>query len=204
MKKILILSALFIILLIPHKVSALNEVNIYFFHKDTCSICEQERVFLKALQQDRYPNIRVFYYEINDTDNYNLMLQAKSMFNEKSDGVPFTIIADTPYLGFNQGLKGSFQKAIYRASVNKYENKFGQKIGATYRTDLQGSVQEYKDNANYQVEETSGKVHEPTKTPKEKTSKFIKYRNSIILVSIGLVLGIVFVVLSIIEYRKGK
>ena len=204
MKKILITSLLFLILLIPNSVYALNEVNVYFFHSSSCNICEQERIFLKALQQDRYPNIRIFDYEISDPDYYNLMLQAKALFNEKGEGVPFTVIADTPYYGFNQGIKGAFQRTIYKASVNKYENKFGQKIGETYRTDLQGTVQEYKANSNYTVEETSGKVHEPTKTPKEKTSIYIKYRNSFILISAGAVLLVIFIILSIKEFRKGR
>lgn len=204
MKKILITCLLFILFLMPSEAFALNEVNIYFFHRSSCNICEQERVFLKALQQDRYPNIRIFDYEISDPDYYNLMLEAKNMFNEKGEGVPFTVIADTPYYGFNQGIKGAFQRAIYKASVNKYENKFGQKIGETYRTDLQGTVQEYKDNANYTIEETSGKVHEPSKTPKEQTSTYQKYKNSIILIAAGIVLLIIFLILSIRDFRKDR
>ena len=204
MKKLLLIITLFLMLLVPSEVYALNEVNIYFFHSSTCNICEQERIFLKALQQDRYPNIRIFDYEISDPDYYNLMLKAKALFNEKGEGVPFTVIADTPYYGFNQGIKGSFQRAIYKASVNKYENKFGQQIGETYRTDLQGTVQEYKDNSNYTVEETSGKVHEPSKTPKEKTSLYQKYRNSMILIGAGIVLLVIFIILSIKEFRKGR
>ena len=204
MKKILVTCLLFLILLIPNEVYALNEVNIYFFHSNSCNICEQERVFLKALQQDRYPNIRIFDYEISDPDYYNLMQEAKKMFNEQGTGVPFTVVADTPYYGFNQGIKGSFQRTIYKASMNKYENKFGQKIGETYRTDLQGTVQEYKDNANYTIEETSGKVHEQSKTPKEQTSLYKKYKNSIILIGAGILLLIIFVIISVNDYRKGR
>ena len=113
MKKFLFYSFLFVLFLIPSKAFALNEVNVYFFHSDTCNICEQERIYLQALKQDRYPNMRIHYYETSDPDNFKLMEEAKQLYGITQNGVPFTVIADTPYTGFSQGIKGEFQRTVY-------------------------------------------------------------------------------------------
>ena len=201
MKKKLSFILLFILFLIPSKALALNEVNIYFFHSDTCNICEQEKVFLQALKQDRYSNIRVYDYEISDASNYNLMEEAKKMYNITQTGVPFTVIGDKAYAGFNQGAKGIFQKNIYQASINKYENKLGQKLGITYRTDLEGEAKEYKENSSYTVEETSGISHA---TKKEDTSAFKKYKSSIVLIAVGVLLLVVFIIISVVDFRRDR
>ena len=198
MKKLLFLSILLLMVLIPTNCFALNEVNVYFFHDDDCSICEQERVYLQALQKDRYPNMRIYSYEIGTETNHNLMLQAKKLYNESRTGVPFTIVGDKVFYGFSQGVKGEFQQAVYTYSNNKYENKLGQQIGISYKTDLEGTVQEYKENSNYTVEETSGKETTPTK---KKNPDISKYTNSIILVSAGIILFVIYIVLKIRERR---
>ena len=202
MKKVLF-SLLLVVFLLPQSVFALNEVNIYFFHSDTCNICEQEKIYLKALKQDRYPNMRIHYYEISNQDNFKLMQHAKEMFGESRSGVPFTIIADKPFYGFTQGLKGSFQKTVYEASINKYEDKLGKELGIIYDPYLDGEVKEYKENSNYTIEETSGKEHVVVDEKKEIKKKidWKKYRASMILVGIGIVLAIIFAVLKVLESR---
>lgn len=200
MKKILFLF-MFLVLFIPNGVFALNEVNVYFFHSKTCDICEQERIYLQALKE-RYPNMRIYSYEISENDNYNLMQEAKNLFNETGSGVPFTVIADTPFYGFNQGLKGNFQRTVYLASTNKYSNKLGEKLGITYSTDLDGEVEEYKDNADYKIEETV-EVSKPTSKKNDDPTFFKKYQSSIILVGLGLILLIIYCILKIFE-RRGR
>ena len=202
MKKILF-GLLLAVFLLPQSVFALNEVNVYFFHSDTCNICEQEKIYLKALKQDRYPNMRIHYYEISDQNNFELMQHAKELFGENRSGVPYTIIADTPFYGFTQGLKGSFQKAVYEASTNKYEDKLGKELGIIYDPYLEGEVQEYKENANYTIEETSGKEHVKVDEKKEIKKKidWKKYKASIILIGMGIVLAIIFAILKVLENR---
>ena len=202
MKKILLLILLAFLLIPSNCFATVNEVNIYFFHSATCDICKQEKTYLQALK-NRYPNIRVYEYETSDNeDNYKLMREIKNMYGESRTGVPFTVIADTAYLGFNEATKCKMQKVIYNASYNNYENKVGQRLGITYRTDLEGEVQEYKEQETYSVEEkgTEGKH------PKAKVydSKYEKYKASIILIGIGLVLAIICLIIKIFERRDRK
>ena len=198
MKKILYLLLIAFLLVIPNSVYALNEVNVYFFHKKTCDICEQERIYLQALK-DRYPNMRIYSYEVSDEHNYELMQQARNIFNDTRTGVPYTVIADTPYHGFSQGIKGNFQRSVYLASTNKYENKVGQMLNLTYKDDLEGEVQEYKENSDYVIEE-KGEGYHPTYT--ETSSTFKKYKASIILIGSGLILLVIYLILKIVERRR--
>lgn len=198
MKKILYILITVLLLVIPNSVYALNEVNVYFFHKKTCDICEQERVYLQALKE-RYPNMRIYSYEVSDEHNYDLMLQARKIFDDTRTGVPYTVIADTPYHGFSQGIKGNFQRSVYLASTNKYENKVGQMLNLTYKNDLEGTVQEYKENTDYTIEEHGEGTH-PKYT--DNTSTFKKYQASIILIGSGLILLIIYLILKIVEKRR--
>lgn len=198
MKKVFYLLIITLLLVIPNSVYALNEVNVYFFHKKTCDICEQERIYLQALKE-RYPNMRIYSYEVSDEHNYDLMMQARKIFDDTRTGVPYTVIADTPYHGFSQGIKGNFQRSVYLASTNKYENKVGQMLNLTYKDDLEGTVKEYKENTDYTIEEHGEGTH-PDYT--ETTSTFKKYKASIILISSGLVLLIIYLILKIVEKRR--
>ncbi len=198
MKKAFYLLIIVFVLSIPNSVYALNEVNVYFFHKKTCDICEQERIYLQALKE-RYPNMRIYSYEVSDEINYELMVKARGIFNDTRTGVPYTVIADTPYHGFSQAIKGNFQRSVYLASTNKYDNKVGQMLNLTYKDNLEGTVQEYKENSDYTIEEHGEGTH-PDYT--EYSSTFKKYRASIILIGSGLILLIIYLILKIVEKRR--
>lgn len=199
MKKMLYLLILLMVIMIPNEVLALNEVNVYFFHKSSCDICKQESVYLEALKK-RYPNMRIYSYDINDENNYNLMKQARNLFDDTRLGVPYTVIADTPFHGFSQGIKGRMQKTVYEASINPYTNKLGKVLNIEYKNDLEGTVEEYKDNASYTIEEKGEEGNHPKY--KEYSTTFKKYQASIILISAGLVLLIIYLILKIHERRR--
>ena len=186
-----------LLLLIPNSVFAINEVNVYFFHSNDCDICVQEKVYLEALQK-RYPNMRIYSYEISENNNNALMLQAKELYNVTRTGVPYTVIGDSAYSGFSQTSKALFQKKVYEYSKNSYQNKLGMQLGISYRNDLEGEVQEYKDNEQYQIEESSGVVREPSKI---KENGYDKYKVSFYLVGAGLILSVIAFVIHTIEKR---
>lgn len=197
MKKMIVIIFMFILLLIPNsEVLAINEVNIYFFYDDGCSICEQEKIYLEALKK-RYPNMRVYFYEVSDANNNNLMVKAKNMYNLSTSGVPFTVIGDKAYLGFSQTKKALFQKTVYEYSKTAYENKLGKELGISYRKDLEGEVEEYKDNADYIIEETSGKTH----TTSQNEPTFDKYKVSIYLIIAGIILAFIVCIIHLLEKR---
>lgn len=143
--------------------------------------------------------MRIYSYEISDSKNNDLMLRAKSMFNETRTGVPYTVIGDSAYLGFSQNSKALFQKKVYEYSKNTYNNKFGKELGISYRNDLEGKVEEYKDNSQYQIEESSGNVNKPNDT--KNNSSYDKYKVSIYLVAAGVILALIACFIRILEKR---
>lgn len=204
-KKVILFSLFLFMMIFPMSVFALNEVNVYFFYSPTCNICSQEKAFLEALQQNKYPNLRIYYYDTSEDKNLALMNQAKELYQETTNGVPFTIIGDSAFAGFSQGRKCSIQKAIYQYSYHAYENKFGTTIsGTSYRTDLEGDVEEYDGEEDYMIEENPGGTITENQTTEEKESLFdnSKFRSSMILVLCGVILGIIVLFLTFFERRN--
>lgn len=194
-RKVFVLCFLFFI--IPIKVCAMNEVNVYFFYSDDCKFCSQEKAYLEALKQ-RYPNMRIYRYEVSGDANLALMNQAKTMYGVEA-GVPFTIIGDDTYLGFSQGKKSQMQKSVYDYSLKPYDNKFGYSVlNIGYRTDLTGTPAEYKDNSEYKIEESGTMQITPNEDKKPMNSK---YRASIVLISMGVIVGLTTILITIYERR---
>lgn len=200
MKKLGLLFLVLLLFVIPKTVRAINEVNVYFFYSNGCDFCNQEKAYLQALQQ-RYPNMRIYSYEISDSSNNDLMIEAKKIYQVSQGGVPFTVIGDTAYSGFSQSKKALFQKTVYEYSTKVYENRLGNRLGITYRNDLEGTVEEYKNNDQYQVEESSGvdRIITPIKG-----SSYDKYLSSFILVMTGFSLSCVALVLYVLERRGNR
>lgn len=201
MKKLLFIVGLLFLIVIPSKAYAINEVNVYYFYSDTCNICSQENIYLQALKK-RYPNMRIYSYNTGKEENRDLLNQVKQIFNVNTSGVPFTVIGDTSYIGFSQGKKGNMQKSVYDYSLNTYQDKVGKLVGITYNSNLDGKVEEYKDNEDYVIEENSGKEH--TSTSKMPESKVKKYQASVLLVSIGVILALLVLLISILERRRNR
>jgi len=202
MKKLFWGVILFLVLLIPNKALALNEVNIYFFHSESCDYCKQEKAYLEALKE-RYFNIKTYYYDVSTDTNNDLMKRAKELYGVKESGIPFTIIGDSTFVGFSQKKKCDMEDAIYNYSYNKYENKFGTNILTIgYRTDLTGDVEKKHDESDYVVEETvevTTTIKQDTKSPIWDNTKF---KASVILGLVGIDLGLVVLIITLLERRR--
>lgn len=92
-----------IISLFPIKIHAQekNLVNIYLFHSNTCHHCEQEIKALNKIQKN-YSNIKIYKYEIHDEKNMNYYESILQMYHLKSKNVPFIVIGDKYYIGYNE------------------------------------------------------------------------------------------------------
>ena len=64
-----------------------NLVNIYLFYSDTCPHCANEKKLLSELE-DTYDNIRIYKYEVGNSDNSKLLEEVASMFDTKVPAVP--------------------------------------------------------------------------------------------------------------------
>lgn len=89
-----------------------KQVNVYLFHSNTCSHCKAEIEFLNEIQKE-YENLKINLYEINDVkENKELMIKIKEKLNIDSPMVPFTVIGDYYYIGYNDGVKDGIKNLI--------------------------------------------------------------------------------------------
>ena len=106
-----------------------NLVNIYLFHSDTCPHCKEEIKFLDELEEE-YNNIRIYKYEIGNTENLKLLEEVSNLYDTPVMGVPFTVIGDKYFKGFNyENYHERFIAAIDFYSNNGYRDRVGEYIG---------------------------------------------------------------------------
>lgn len=129
-----------------------NLVNIYLFYSDTCPHCAAEKELLKELE-DEYDNIRIYKYEVNTGDNTKLLLDVAELLDTEVTGVPFTVIGDKVYKGFNyDNYKSRFLGTIEYYSFNGYKDIVGEYIG-DIELPLYDVDEEDDDNYNEYIEE---------------------------------------------------
>ena len=121
-----------------------NLVNIYLFYSDSCPHCANEKKLLKELEEE-YNNIRIYKYEVNTGNNMDLLIKVAELFDTEVSGVPFTVIADKVYKGFNyENYKSRFLGTIDYYSDNGYKDIVGEYIGG-----IELPKYEIKENSNF-------------------------------------------------------
>lgn len=137
MKKILLWLILTITLLFPMAINA-EEINLYLFHSQDCTHCQSERKWLESIK-DKYDNLNIYEYEITrNSDNSALLDKVKERLSSTSNYVPYTVIGEQHWIGWNEDNKTKITEAIEnydfskRDIVNEVINNIdGGKIGNT-------------------------------------------------------------------------
>ena len=129
MKKYIFVMLFLLVMLCPYMVKAENIVNIYLFYGDGCPHCAEEEQWLEGIKE-KYNNVHVYMYETwYDEDNDALMNQLKEKYEVTRKGVPFTIIGDKHYMGYNASIGSAIESAIRTFSYRSYEDETGVFLG---------------------------------------------------------------------------
>lgn len=102
-----------------------NKVNIYFFWGDGCPHCESEFAFFESIEEQYgdYYNLNTF--EVwNNEENASLLEVFSQSMNEDVTGVPYTIIGDKSFMGFNEDKEKEFINAITSQHQDSYDVYF--------------------------------------------------------------------------------
>ena len=137
MKKILLWLVLTTAFLFPMVINA-EEINLYLFHSQDCTHCQSERKWLESIK-DKYDNLNIYEYEITrNSDNSALLDKVKERLSSTSNYVPYTVIGEQHWIGWNEDNKAKITEAIEnydfskRDIVNEVINNIdGEKIGNT-------------------------------------------------------------------------
>ena len=111
-KKLLYLFVLFSLMFIPNIVSGKEEVNLYLFHSKDCSHCKAEREWLESIK-DEYDYLNIYEYEVTrNVDNSQLLQDVKERLSSTTKYVPFTVIGEKYFIGWNEDNKDKILNEI--------------------------------------------------------------------------------------------
>lgn len=112
-------------------------VNVYFFHGDGCPHCAEASEWFESIEEEYGSYFKVVPYEVwNDEDNKKLMDDVAKYLNETVTGVPFIIVGDRNFKGYNEEIGKDILEEIKR----QYE------LDDLSRTDVIKQYEENKEN----------------------------------------------------------
>ena len=97
-----------------------KKINVYFFWGDGCPHCEEEYEFWDSIIDDYKDKINHIYgLEVwNNKKNANNMKEFAKYKGDEIKGVPYTIIGEKSFIGFDKSKKKIIKKAIDEAYNN--------------------------------------------------------------------------------------
>ncbi len=99
-----------------------EKVNIYFFWGKGCPHCEEAFEFFESINDEynKYYNIYAFEVWFNQ-DNAKLMKRFAEAMDDIISGVPYTIIGEKTFSGFDNSMKNEFKKVIKKQAFNSFD-----------------------------------------------------------------------------------
>lgn len=143
-KKILFLLTLFLIL--PFTKAQAAEVNVNVFYGKECPFCAEEAKYLKVLKNELGDNLNIQRYEVwHNDENNELLSNVRTALNDKGDGVPFVVIGNKTFAGYNDSIAEDIKTTIYdnlkNPSVNTVELiKNGQPVPTNTSTNTDPTI----------------------------------------------------------------
>ena len=111
-KKILFLLTLLLVL--PFTQAQAEKANVTLFYGDGCPHCAKEEEYLEVLQKQLGENLNVQKYEVwNNKENENLLAQVRTVFDDDNEGVPYLVVGNRDFTGFNDDIAKDIKKAIF-------------------------------------------------------------------------------------------
>ena len=108
-----------------------NKADLYFFWANGCPHCSNEKEFLKKLEQ-KYLDLEVHSLEVTrDKESVDLLKRVGKELNVNISGVPFTVIGEHYFIGYNEQTGISIEEAVQCALQNGCSDKVGSLITST-------------------------------------------------------------------------
>lgn len=102
-----------------------NKINIYLFHGAECPHCKQEQEWLKKIKSQYKKYINIVKYEVwHNEKNAEYMKKVSEKLEAEADGVPFTIIGESYFVGYSDTIASKMENKIKeyaKIKLNKNE-----------------------------------------------------------------------------------
>lgn len=151
MKRKLILFLAFFLLLIPINVDAKTNIDIHLFYSKTCPHCKAEKEYLQELEKNN-DNVDIHLYEITENENNRTLLkEVQDIIEDPSNYVPYTVIGNKTFQGFNNDTKLKIENTIKAYEEGNYIDVVG---GIKDKTITKDNYQNLIAGKDVQVEDT--------------------------------------------------
>lgn len=102
-----------------------NEVNLYFFHGDGCPHCEEAQEWFDEIEEEYGDKFNLVSYEVwYNQENNDLMAAVAEARGETADGVPYIIVGNQSWSGFDESYKEDI--------LAKIESDYSQDVDERY------------------------------------------------------------------------
>ena len=102
-----------------------QEVNVYMFRGDGCGYCAKALTWFEEIEQTEGNYFNLIIYEVwNDESNKNLMDRVAKYLNKDVAGVPFIIIGEKSFTGFDDSYKDQFLEIIHEEYLKNVDDRF--------------------------------------------------------------------------------
>lgn len=130
-------------------------INVYLFHSSTCPHCKQELAWFDDYL-DEHDNVKLYDYEISNSENMNKYYEVQSILDYNSNGVPFLVIGNDVVIGFSESLSTRIETLIDYYLLNDYVDEVGEYLNVDVfvdNNDEESVLPEVDDENNEQSED---------------------------------------------------
>jgi len=117
-----------------------KEVKVFVFRGEGCPHCEDAIEWFKTLEKDYGTIFEVIGYETwNNPDNAQLMQDIVSARSDNAEGVPYIVVGDDAWNGFDESYKDPILKTIqseYAKEVDKRTDIVKEVLAGTYKSNV--------------------------------------------------------------------
>lgn len=90
-----------------------EKINIYLFYGEGCPHCEELKNYLNSLDNKEKSYFDIYTFEVwNNSTNQQFMKESAKYLNKEVSGVPFLIIGNKTFEGYNESMNIKIKKAI--------------------------------------------------------------------------------------------
>lgn len=113
-----------------------KEVNVYFFHGTGCPHCEEAQEWFDSIEKEHGDKFKIVSYEVwYNEENNNLMSAVAEARGETADGVPYIVVGNQSWSGFDE----SYAKTILEKIDSEYAQNVDERYDVMDYVDLTGT-----------------------------------------------------------------
>ena len=102
-----------------------NEVRIYLFRGEGCPHCEEAIEWLDSIEKEYGSKFQIISYEVwNNTENSNFMNEVAKVRGEEPTGVPYILIGDKTWYGFDESYKSEMLEEIEKEYKQDVKDRY--------------------------------------------------------------------------------